>query len=114
MAGAFQSSTDHSRLPLEGRKIVEEEREALWHAIDFADHHFGIGAFAEQLGVERGVIETHFVGKLFIVGERANEARDQRQVGAGGGAYGKGHAGALSGADAVVNFRGRSTSGSDR
>src|SRR3546814_4248457 len=43
---------------LEGREIVEEEREALWRAAQLADQHLGIGARAEKLFAELRLVEA--------------------------------------------------------
>src|SRR3546814_4446485 len=59
--------------------------------IDLADDHLGIGARPEQLVAERGFVEADCVRELFIIGEVADELRDQRQVGGGGGADGERH-----------------------
>src|SRR3546814_21152590 len=59
--------------------------------IDLADDHLGIGARPEQLVAERGFVEADCVRELFIIGEVADELRDQRQVGGGGGADGARH-----------------------
>src|SRR3546814_13811732 len=45
----------------------------------------------EQLVAERGFVEADCVRELFIIGEVADELRDQRQVGGGGGADGERH-----------------------
>src|SRR3546814_17144026 len=57
-------------LALEGREIVEEQRETLRHPIDLADDHLGIGARPEQLVAERGFVESDCVRELFRSEER--------------------------------------------
>src|SRR3546814_17304759 len=64
---------------LEGREIVEEEREALWRAAQLADQHLGIGARAEKLFAELRPVEADFVRQLFIFGEVRSEERREGQ-----------------------------------
>src|SRR5690606_10532248 len=58
---------------LEGREIVEEERETLRFAADLADQNLGIGARAEEFFAELRFVEADLVRELFIGGEVADE-----------------------------------------
>src|SRR3546814_13642718 len=61
---------------LEGREIVEEEREALWRAAQLADQHLGIGARAAKLFAELRLVEADFVRQLFIRSEASRVGKE--------------------------------------
>ena len=71
----------NSRPSFEGRKIMEEQGEALRHAINLANQHLSIRAWPEQLLCHHRLVKTHRMRQLFIFRQVANELPNKRYIG---------------------------------
>ena len=74
------------RLAEEGREGVEEQREADRHAVVLGQDDLGVRTRPEQRLAEPVLGRHHFVEQALVVGERADEGENLRDVGVGRGA----------------------------
>src|SRR5581483_4207343 len=79
-----------SRLAQERRIVMEEQGEALGHAVDAGKHHFGIGTRTEKRLAKAGFCGYDLVLEVLIFRQRTNKPENSGNVLLGGGADGDG------------------------